>query len=69
MKLKKAALTVLQEVQRRVGNLERLLVEVGGLAEERAVAIGKQVEESKMSDGKKVADKSKDFRSFLKQQK
>ena len=41
MKLKKAALTVLQEVQRRVGNLERLLVEVGGLAEERAVAIGK----------------------------
>lgn len=43
-----------------------MLIETGALAPERAAAVAKQVEEALQSDGKKVVDKSKDFRSFLK---
>ena len=45
------------------GALERVLTDIAGLAPEKASVIARQVEEG---DGKKVVDKSKDFRSFLK---
>ena len=63
-KMKKASLSVLQEIKvKNGGALERVLIEGAGLTPEKASVIAKQVEEG---DGKKVVDKSKDFRSFLK---
>lgn len=63
-KLKKASLSLLQEIKMKNGGaLERVLIDVAGLNPEKASTIAKQVEEG---DGKKVVDKSKDFRSFLK---
>jgi hypothetical protein len=44
------------------------LIEIAGLAEDRALNIVSQVDESLKESVKKV-DKSRDFRSFLKQQK
>lgn len=69
-KLKKASLAVLHEVQKRNGGaLSEVLVNFAGLAPEKAAVIAKQVEDSLQGGAKKVADKSSDFRSFLKQQK
>lgn len=67
MKLKKAALSVLVDVKQRVPSLEHVLVSV--VSAEKVPMLLKQVDEA-MSEGKKgPVDKSKDFRSFLKQQK
>ena len=73
-KLKKAALCNLSQIQIKSTSagltLHKVLVFVGGVSEERASNIVTQVEES-LKDGSKkgsgAVDKSKDFRSFLKQ--
>lgn len=70
-KLKKAALANLHVVRTKTGgSLEQILVETAGIAAERAQGIVAQVDES-LKDGVKkgATDKSRDFRSFLKQQK
>lgn len=68
-KLKKAALANLNTMRTKTGgSLEQILVENAGIAAERAQGIVAQVDES-LKDGAKKVDKSRDFRSFLKQQK
>lgn len=70
-KLKKAALANLNTVRTKTGgSLEQILVETAGIAPDRAQGIVAQVDESLKDGAKKgAADKSRDFRSFLKQQK
>lgn len=73
MKLKKASLTILNEIRVKVSpqaTLEHVLIEVASLTPERAAIISKQVQDS-LQETKKpsIGEKSKDFRSFLKQQK
>jgi hypothetical protein len=42
------------------------LIEIGSVSSDKALSIIKQVEDS-LLEAKKTVDKSKDFRSFLKQ--
>jgi len=42
---------------------------VGEFTQEKATAINREVDDSMKANTKKPVDKSKDFRSFLKQQK
>ena len=67
---------MLQEYQNRLAlidasvNLETALQQVAGLPADKTALINRELEEMKAGEKKKgPTDKSKDFRSFLKQQK
>lgn len=77
LKMRKAAFANLNMIRVKTSQvagpeyLHKILISMASLTEEKAASIIKQVEDS-LSEGRKgpsTLDKSKDFRSFLKQQK
>lgn len=78
IKMKKASLSNLHVVRVKTTQivgpeyLHKILVAFAGLSEEKAASLIKQVDDSLLDGSRKgpsTLDKSKDFRSFLKQQK
>ena len=75
LKVKKGALAILVEYKSRLAQIDAsidfagALQTVGEFTPDKAAAISREVEESVKQVSKKPVDKSKDFRSFLKQQK
>lgn len=71
MKLKKAGLAILTDFQSHLTaasiNLEQALQGMAYLPQDKTALICKEVEESATSKKPQAAEKSKDFRSFLKQ--
>ena len=73
MKLKKAAIAILTDFQQHVKSsgmtLDQALQGMAYIAPDKTALICKEVEDSANSKKPQAAEKSKDFRSFLKQQK